>query len=169
MRNVVYDYASVAIDVPEPYAHEIMDWGNIHVPQQDLYDKPGFGREDEMHITVLYGLHSDDHKEVKDIADFKPIHVKLGEIKVFDNNDKFDVVIVDVISPELHVANQKLKDNIDYTNRYTSYKPHVTIAYVKKGKGYKYCGSEKFKDIEFVADEIIFSPREGNKKKIPLK
>lgn len=173
MQNVKYDYSSTQINVPQPLANELINWGNKKIKNSEIFvsqTDPSFGREDEMHVTVLYGIHSDSHKEIeKCLSGTKPITVKLGKIDVFTNPENFDVVVVDVISKELHELNSLLTKSVEFTNKYKEYKPHITIAYVKKGKGIKYKGIDAFKGKEFTSDSIIFSSKTGIKKTINVR
>ncbi|MCG7853695.1 MAG: strawberry notch family protein, partial [Methanosarcinaceae archaeon] len=47
-------------------------------------------------------------------------------------------------------------------------KPHVTIAFVKKGKGQEYVGDIHFEGREFVIDSVTFSAKNGKSYEIPL-
>ena len=169
MQNVKYDFSSTHIDVPEKLADDIIKWGKNKIKDSEIFvsqTDPSFGREDEMHVTVLYGIHSEDKDEVeKYIIGQKPINVTLDEVDVF-TNDKFDVVVIKVVSEDLAKLNQKLKENIEHTSKFKDYKPHVTIAYVKKGKGWKYHGLNHWKGKEFTANHIIFSSINGQKIKL---
>jgi len=136
------------------------------VSQQD----PSFGREDEMHITVLYGIHSNSSQQVKKLlAGEKPIHIKLGKIEVFTNPFKFDVVVLKAVSPDLRRLNTKLRNNVEFTNQYQKYRPHATIAYVKKGKGWKHRGVDNWAGQEFTCGYTVFSSKDGSKQRITLK
>lgn len=171
MQNVKYEYSSVHIDVPNPLADKIIEWGKQKIKDSDIYvsqTDPSFGREDEMHVTLLYGIHSETSEEItKIISGHNPISVKLGKIDVF-TNDKFDVVVIKVISEDLNEINHKLTDHVEFTSKYKEYKPHVTLAYVKKGKGWKYHGIDQWKDKEFQTDYIVFSSKNGTKQKLYL-
>lgn len=172
MQNVKYEYSSVHIDVPNPLADKMIDWGKEKIKDSDIYVSqidPSCGREDEMHVTLLYGIHSETSEEItKIISGHKPISVKLGKIDVFTNPDKFDVVVVKVISDDLDELNHKLTKNVEFTSKYKEYKPHITLAYVKKGKGWKYHGLDKWKGQQFEMDYVVFSSKNGTKQKINL-
>lgn len=170
MKNVIYDYASVSIEVPEPLATEIINWGMEHVPDKNLTQGSGTGREDEMHITILYGIHSDNPAKIKKLmANQESIEIELGEVELFCNNPKYDVIVIDISSDRLNELNKKLKDNVGHTERYGLYQPHITIAYVKKGKGHDLEGSKRFKGMKFNASAVLFSPRIGSKEYIAIK
>jgi 2'-5' RNA ligase len=171
MKNTQYDFSSVHIDLPSPLAEQIQDWGRAKIPDKDIFvsqTDPSFGREDEMHATVLYGIHSEGSEEVKKIAQDGNLNVKLGKIEVFTNPLKFDVVVISVDSPDLVKMNEKMRSDIEYTNKYSEYRPHVTVAYVKKGKGWKHRGNDKWEGKEFSCDYIVFSSKNGSKERISL-
>jgi 2'-5' RNA ligase len=171
MKNTQYDYSSVHVDVPTELAEDIISWGSQKIPDSEIFvsqTEPSFGREDEMHVTILYGIHSETSEQVRKLITDKPLKVKLGKIDVFTNPQKFDVVVIGIDSPDLCDFNEKMKDDIEYTNKYSEYKPHITIAYVKKGKGWKHKGNNKWEGKEFSCDKIVFSSKNGTKERIIL-
>lgn len=172
MRNVKYDYSSCHIELPKSLATEVVRWGQKNIGDNDIYvtqRDPTFGREDEMHITILYGIHSESSESVRKILeDSGPIRVELGKIQLFTNPFKFDVVVIDVQSDDLVRMHEKLQKSIKHTSKYPVYKPHVTIAYVKKGKGWKHHGVNIWDGTEFTADYAIFSSKDGSKERISL-
>lgn len=167
MQNTKYEYSSVHIDVPTLLANDIILWGKENVTDEEIFvaqQDPSFGREDEIHATILYGLQDENPDQVINIlSKEKPIKAKLGATRIFSNPLKFDVVVIHVISKDLRRLNQKLSENVKYTNRYGTYNPHVTIAYVKKGKGWQHAGCEKWSGKEFVCDLAVFSSKNGKK------
>ncbi len=170
MHNVKYDYSSVHVLLPPELSNEIIEWGRNEITDDDIYvsqNDPSYGREDEIHATVLYGIHSDDPETVRPLIEGNgKIKVKLGPTDLF-LSQKFDVVNIYVISPDLRKLNAKL-ETVPYTNKHGIYKPHVTVAYVKKGKGWKHRGIELWDGREFTCDYCIFSSKDGTKKKIWL-
>jgi len=170
MKNAKYDYSSVHVDVPKDIADDIIKWGRKEISDREIFvmpRDPGLGREDEIHVTVLYGLHTDKPDQVKELLkNQNPPKIRLGKIEVFTNPDKYDVVVIHVISNDLRKLNKLLKENVEFTNKYNSYRPHVTISYVKKGKGWKHRGFDKWEGKEFTCDHLIFSSTNGTKHKI---
>lgn len=170
MLNVRYDFSSVHVNVPTPLAEEIIEWGKLQVTDDDIYvtqKDPTFGREDEIHATILYGLHTDKVENVSRLLENTgPIKAKLGKIGVFTNPHKFDVVMINVDSPDLRRLNSLLHGNLKYTNKYGGYNPHVTIAYVNKGKGWKHHGLSQWQGSEFTCNYAVFSSKNGSKHKI---
>lgn len=167
MLNVKYDFSSVHVNIPESLSKDIISWGRKKIKDEDAYitqKDPTFGREDEIHITVLYGIHNKECNEIIDYTkNYGQLSVKLGKINVFTNPYKFDVVMIEVISPDLCKLNEILSSKIKHTNKYGAYKPHITIAYVKKGKGNKHIGLSKWEKTEFICGDAIFSSKDGSR------
>jgi len=152
---------------------EIPKWKNIisKIKEEDLYDDGSgtFGREDEPHISILYGYHdevkADDFKEIIDKID-KPIEVELTGISLFENPE-FDVVKIDVTPNEELIKLRKEIEKFPNTLTYKEFHPHMTIAYVKKGKGKKYVHDFK-NPIKLESDLLVFSSKKKNQVQFPI-
>jgi 2'-5' RNA ligase len=94
--------------------------------------------------------------------------VKLTNVSIFDNDD-YDVLKIEVESDALNKLNQAISDNLDCTDTHPTYNPHVTVAYLKKGRGKKYTDSKDFEDATFTFNELHFKDAKENKSKIDLK
>ena len=170
--NAEYDFSSTQVDLPKDLAQKVVEWGVKNIPNEELYDDESkrYGRELESHVTVLYGIDTNDGEAVeKFLSAEKPVHVKFGKTTHFtdEKNHLYDVVIVQCESDDLTALNKKLADKFGNEGARRDYKPHVTIAYVKEGTGEKYDG-ETILDGEVTIDSVIFSPLEGDKKQIEL-
>lgn len=160
----VHDYSSTQVNLPshiaakmKKHASEIGDWALA--PD---------GRENESHVTVLFGLTSDVPDEVaKLLEDEPPITLTLGKTSLF-KNDEADVLKADVHSPDLHRLNRKLS-KLPHVNAHPNYEPHATLVYVKPGLGNKFAGSDALKGLQAVIDHVVFSSKNGKKTKIPLR
>ena len=167
--GVQHDFSSTHVELPTEIANQIIKWGKKEIVQQDIYSSGRFGLEDEIHATVLYGIYDETPINVEKILlGERPIKLELGKITLFTNNPKFDVVKIEVLSPDLHRINKKLCA-VDHMSEYPKYKPHVTIVYVKKGCGDKYDQKTDFEGQKATCDAIIFSSKNGRKTKITLK
>lgn len=167
MLSMRYNYSSIHIIPPNKLSQEIVNWGKNNIPDADIYTRkksPNYGREDEIHITALYGIYTDEIKEINSLFDnYKKFDVKLGEIKIFVNQPKFDVVVIDIISNGLVKLNKFLAKKVKYINQYGEFKPHLTIAYIKKNKNHNQYQSSIWENINFTCDHIIFSSKSGIK------
>jgi 2'-5' RNA ligase len=164
-----YSLCSTQVDFSEDFADKVIAWGK-KIPDSEIYveDDGGCGREDEIHVTLLYGLKEDDPEKVKNmLSGVKPFDLILGTITGFLDNDKFDVLKIDVDSPEMQKIHYMLEDSLPNENSYPTYHPHITIAYLKKGEAEKYIGGDDFRGKKFKANTIMFSSRDGSK--VPIK
>lgn len=162
-KKTPYEYGCMMLyyDVPEWSEYLSM------IDENDLYeeeDNDQFGLENEPHITLLFGLHSneiDDDELFGKIEQFGAPEVSMSNISLFEN-PKYDVVKFDVEGPELFNMNKVLVDNFPYTTDYPDYHPHSTIAYVKPGMGKKYVKklSEPF---ILKPNQLVYSKPDGSK------
>ena len=173
--NVSYEYSCLKLQVPNDIAEKILKFG-LEIPEEEIYNDETnkYGRELDCHITVKYGFTTNDVKEIdfNNLADSysKNIQVKLGSINIFsgeENDTPYDVIKIDVESGDLSKLN-KVVSKLENKDTHPDYKPHCTIAYVKKGIGKKYIGKEDFKDLTFTSHELEFSSADGVKTKIDL-
>jgi 2'-5' RNA ligase superfamily len=161
-----YKYAVTMILLPERLSDFIIDWGQINIPDENLYRLEGddsLGREREPHVTVKYGFTTNDVPDIlrEIVHETKPFPVYLGRVSLFDNNPEYDVVKIGVESPWLRKLNSQISLQIPNEDKYPSYNPHITIAYVKKGTAAKLVGADLFEsgevDPEFIAYGLQFN------------
>jgi len=159
-------YSSVHINVSQQLAEDLIHWSDEYINENDIFfdlNNNFYGREDEPHVTLLYGLHTHDPLCVEQlISNQQPFEITLQEFFLFDDNNSFNVLAIKLDTPELYELNGKIRGNLDYTNRY-NYVPHITIAYLKKGR---YVPMDNpFKRHKFLADNFVFSSGLGIKKR----
>jgi 2'-5' RNA ligase len=160
-----HEYSCVMLPLSYEVGASILSFGS-DIPDSELAED---GREDSPHVTVLYGLHTNNVQDIKDaLKGESDIKLTLGKTKIFPANEKrdSDVVIIEIISDDLHRLNKKLC-KLDYTNKYDEYKPHATIAYVKPGEGKKYEGKSVCSKT-ITVNEIEFSSKSGERTKFSL-
>lgn len=162
-----HKFSSTHVLLPKDASNKILALGKS-IPDDDLADD---GRENDPHVTVRYGLHTDNHEDVsKHLANQSPISYKLGKVSVFSGNETgkdYDVIKVDVDSDHLKQLNKQLA-NLEHTDTFKDYNPHATIAYVKKGLGDKYAAQMGTLNEQCQSDEVVFSNRENTKTVIKL-
>ena len=153
-------------------------WNEIleQIDEKDLYEDPEgkeeFGLEKEPHITIIFGIHSTENQQdniIKKVEKYKPIKLETEKIGMFET-DKYDVIKIDVKpTKELLKYRKDLIENTKNTQTYPDYKPHMTIAYIKKGKGKKYLDKIEVDKMELEFDTIKYSDSNYKKKTIKLK
>ncbi len=165
------DFSSTHLLLSHELAQSVIHWGREEIPEEDLFQDtqdPDFGRENEPHVTVLFGiLDTNPDKFRYFFSTQKPIPIKLGRISTFAN-EKFDVVKIEVTSPALRELNAEMREKFPHHQAFPSYRPHVTIAYLKPGKGKRLSGNDFFVGQKFRAPEVVFSSRDGTKTTMPL-
>lgn len=164
-EKVEYGALMLSLDIPQ--------WKKITsvIKKDDIYEVDNeFGIETEPHVTILYGFHSkvnanDVFNTYKENFELKPIEISVEGISIFEN-EEFDVVKMDVSSKVLTKMNKVMRE-LPNTSTHPKYHAHITIAYVKKGRGKDYV--KKFeKNQILVGNELVFSTKNEKKNKLKL-
>jgi len=166
-----YSFSSTQFDIVDDDLVEKIKAFQDNIPEEELYEDPedsSYGREDNPHITVKYGIHSNKPDETFALLDNEePVHVTLGKLDMFEADD-YDVLIIPIESEGLHKINGIISDGVEVTDTHPEYNPHLTIAYLKKGTIDKYLGDDTFDGIEMDFDTLTFSPADGEVHKLTL-
>lgn len=167
-----YTYSTTQANLPKKMAEEIANWGENNIPDKSLFvdnSKPGLGRETELHVTLLYGLHDTNPNGIKKFFENqKPFEIHLKNITKF-KNEIFDVLKIDVESKEILEINSLLRKKFKCTIKHNIYKPHITIAYLKKDHCENLVNTNKFNGEKFLVEQVKFSSRYGKFTFIDLK
>lgn len=107
------------------------------IETSDLLENRTKSIERQIHITILYGLLTNSAKKVLDTIPKKPINYKIKGISLFESEEQ-DVLKFDIESEDLKKLNKKVSNAFENENSYPVYHAHMTIAYLKPGKGKKY-------------------------------
>lgn len=160
--DAVYKYSSTQFQVPDDIASKVVEFGET-IPDDKIYTDPedsSYGRENDIHCTVLYGIHDETSDNTKSIiSKCKPFSVKLGKISYF-NTDSYKVMKIEVVSDGVKALNKKLTLGLEYTNKFPDYNPHITIAYVSPNFDESSIDPDTFTDEEFDIDSIVFSSKD---------
>lgn len=166
-----HKFSTTHINLPADAADEVLQLSSI-IPDE-LIDQDE-GREDKPHITVKYGIHTDDASEVENLLHkYGPVAYRFGQVAYFAGEDgKPDVVYIEVESDEIEKLNAWVCKSLKCTDTQPNYVPHVTVAYVTSGNGAEVAETlnsywEPAKGITD-ATEIIFSNREKQTTSISL-
>ena len=161
-KTICKGWAAVRLNTS--ISKKIQQWGKENIPSNDLSED---GRETDIHITVMFGICTKNEKIVKELlSKEKPIKATLGKIGCFVNNDGFDVVIIKINSSDLESLNKKISDNLHVEETHDRYKPHCTIAYVKKGEARKHAGNTIFEGEKIVFNKAVFKDGTSDKETI---
>lgn len=151
---------STQLTLSEADAAPIIALGN-RIDPADLYTaEEGYGLEDQPHITALYGLDTQEPEDArKALADFGPVKARIGNASVFEN-DKYDVLKFDITGDDVHRLNAELR-KLPHKSDFPDYKPHMTVAYLKKGTAQKYAGFKMgISSKELTFGTLTFSDKE---------
>jgi DNA topoisomerase-1 len=162
-----YEYASTQVNLPAPLARKIKSWVRQWVSKDILVDD---GLEKNLHITVKYGITTDRPLAAlrAALAPLGPVKARLGTIKVFDTNDGFDVLYLSVDSPDLVAANEAVRGAVSCDDTHPTYTPHITLAYVEKGKGYDVVGISPLSGEFVTFDVVTVSSKSGRQSSIRM-
>jgi len=139
------------VDIECPCLTEWLRAFTYAIPDDIIHPQ---GREDEMHITVLYGLTGEDVQPVAEqLHGTEYAHATLGPIRVF-SNPKYDVVHVSVNSNCLRKMHWKIRNNVPCDVTFPDYNPHITLAYLEPGMGKRYDGAKIFDGEEIVFKRV---------------
>ncbi len=156
-------FGCVMLPLPPGAADRVLALGRM-IPDHDLADA---GREDQPHVTAVYGIHSDDPLPVyRVLENFRPVKLKLGNCSVFPG-EAYDVLKIDVESDALKRLNSSLR-SLPHTSTYKNFVPHCTIAYVRPGLGAVYAARFGDLDTTCVADVAVFSDSQKQRSMVPL-
>lgn len=138
-----HDYSSTQVNLDGDLKAKVLALGK-KIPKPDLAPD---GLETTPHVTVKYGLHALGRDEITDkFKGTEPFDVTLGAAGYFHTDDG-DVLFIKAESPELRALNQRIAE-LPNSDEHPEYKPHITIAYLKKGKGKNYVEKSIFDSLK---------------------
>lgn len=159
-------YAFLMVDFKMP---EFIKDLQSKIPETELYkpedSKDGFeyGLEIESHVTLAPCLDNDINVDklkalLRPLNDYKSI---ITDISVFENED-FDVLKCSVSSNVMKDTNSLIASEYEIHSEYKQYKPHMTIAYLKKGFAKKYKKYVMSELVELEPTNFAFGYYEGD-------
>ncbi len=157
-----YKYASLMSVLHEDLKNKIKVWSEKNIANKHLYyDADGSkGREDNSHITVVYGFKNKDLTAIKSVVKkFGEFDISLDKIGKFSSKEGYDVIKINVISKKLLELHEKAS-KVPHFSTYSEFSPHCTIAYVKPNSCDNLIGNDYFKDIKINVKELSFHSTE---------
>jgi hypothetical protein len=149
--------------VPEPLRSQLRSLAS-RISADDLAEE---GVEEDPHLTLLYGLHEQPAElPLAAARAFGPAPVVLGPVSVFEKPD-CDVVKVEVLGEAPHRLHHALR-SLPHTLSHPDYRPHLTLGYVKKGRGRKYAGRHMLQGRPYVLEDLIYSGADGQRRNARL-
>lgn len=165
---MAHDFSTTQVDLPPHIATRIHDFA-ARIPSEHLAED---GVETHPHVTLKYGLHTANPADVAPLlTNEAPLTARFGKTSIFpasETGSDYDVVKVDVASPDLQRLNGKIAAALPHTDTHPLYKPHATIAYVKAGMGQQYAGSTFLAGQQATFPHVTFSSKDGQRTVIPL-
>ena len=148
--------------VPKESSDAILKFSKQLINDNDLYMENGeYGRENECHITIPYGFLKDlNELEIRQlIQGQKPFMAELIGLDKLVSAPQYDVAMFKVSSPVLKKLNEMSGIYLNESD-YPDYNPHLTLAYVQKGK---FPHTKKELKLKVPIREICYSPIQGGK------
>jgi 2'-5' RNA ligase len=165
-----YKYSCLMWNLSGFYKDLTLAWGNKNIPDSVLCcdpDDPSLGREDTPHVTLKYGIHSQDPRDIINLVNgFGSFLVDFGEISKFEKKGIYDVIKMAVDGKKLRRLNALVSSELKCTDSYKDYNPHITIAYVIPGSCDHLLGKYIFRDAVVKATQLVFSIPNEQKEKV---
>jgi 2'-5' RNA ligase len=169
-EEATYDYSCVMVGIEGEPANKLIELGKTISDDHIYYGYDDtMGREDEPHITVLYGIYTPNFEVMEKILkqyNQDTVTYTIKGISTFEN-EMFDVLKFDIESDDLVRLNNLYKQ-LDYTTNFPIYHPHATIAYVTKGAGSKYIKPHELDGTTWTTKLFKMSNPKGEKHEVRI-
>lgn len=155
----VRKYACVLFPLPEKAAAIMRQLGES-IGDSDLGKG---GREDEPHITALYGILATEPEDIiKALSRCEQPLVEFGSLSAFPSGDDGQPLFLSIKSEGMAEINKQLRSTLPHAVTHPVYTPHATVAYVKDASSYvgKTCGLTG--SVCYLTQAIISIPGRDN-------
>jgi 2'-5' RNA ligase len=163
------------LSLPSEYVPRVLDLNRALISDEELYatEDPTFGRTEDPHVTILYGIREDECLDRIEsvIEEVDPQTFKITGFGCFEKDPNFDVVFLSVAGGDLFALNKAMIQEFpDHFNSHGEYHPHLTLAYVKKGLAQEILKRVEGKtfDIDVPMVDFEFSRSDGQTESISL-
>lgn len=139
------DLECVMLDIP-PFKFMDRGWGaSGRMPLKDVFygDIPqleyaqGLIGQKNAHATLLFGIHPSEgyaQEVTYALMGWDPEPIELDRITFFPSTvegQDYKVVVATVLETTNLLEGRKRLEGLDHTDRFETYRPHVTLAYIK--------------------------------------
>lgn len=150
-------YGALMAEIPDPLASACLAFAAT-IPDEHLTEA---GREAHPHVTVRWGFESVDPNPVFDaVGKLGSLSFQPGELRVFEN-DGADVLYVSCADPHKWHSWHRATEGCPCESSDHPYEPHITLAFLKKGKGEKYAGKRVLAGSAVPVSEVVYSGPDG--------
>jgi len=174
-KDVKFPKSSLMFEATKTIKEKIRTWGAGNIRQENVFTSnkfPNLGRENNIHCTVLYNIFDTNYDQItKILKDEKTFEVELGEFSIFENK-LYDVFKVNLHGEKLNRLHRVATNNIKHKCQFSTFEPHLTIAFMKKNKGKELLdriNKKSLKGIKFKVDKLYFNYSRNIKVPISLK
>ena len=167
--HAAHQYSTTQLALPESLAGEVRRVAALLVTPDHVH--AGEGLEDTPHVTVLYGIETDDASLVAPCCrDCPPLTGVLQGLEVWQPEGKdYDVLVQRVASPGAARLREALLAALPVTLTHPTYRAHLTLGYAQRGCGAGYAGRETgLEGLVLRWDSVQFVTRHGVCTTIPL-
>jgi 2'-5' RNA ligase len=147
-------------------------WSRQNIPDSKL---GASGREDTPHITLRWGINTGDIGHLKSFfSEQSPVQATLGALTRFPGVDdgNQDALVAPVESESIHKLHHAVVSTFHShlgPVKFNTYRPHVTLAYLRRGEMPELEGNKEFHGQTFQLKKVVYSnPRTSSYIDIPL-
>lgn len=155
-----HEYGCIMLPIPDTTAQAITAYAATIDPAHLAVG----GIETYPHLTLLYGLTTNDLKDVSNaVGKMRAPTIMFGDIETFPEGKDGVPLKFAIESKQVHDMNAKVRDMFPHVLLYPEYEPHVTIAYIKPEYASLYTGPSTMGSIAVELDRadvrLIGKPR----------
>lgn len=169
-----HDYSCILYRFDKEIKKQVQDMIKEIVNDDIIYKKGDYGIEKDTHVTIKWGITTNEVDEFKDfLKQKKSFEIELGNLSLFDNskhNDiSYDVLKIEVKSTQIHNLHKSISNNFETEETHKDFKPHITLCYLKKGKcPQEILGKNRLTGTKIKIDNLLFIDKNSKETKISL-